>query len=417
MSAPSSDDVDSDRHAGRAPSRATTGAPSTVYSTSPCWIAVFGGDDRRDGLRDPGRRRLVRSLPLAGAAPPVRGPAPPPPGAAPLHRRVTVTGVVVGRGVARLRGGAAGATGRRALGRVVVVVVAAGVVSGVVSAAWWPVGAVSVGGGACRAPASSSAPSWSSSRRATSVRIETAAAGSAAVLVEFVVEVVVRPVRTRTSNSNSSGPRCDAAPSASTTADRCRRCVSVVVRSPVLDRRGLEDRRRGFGAVVGVGLRATIATAAAARQGQQRRHRHHDPTAAYDDVEWMQPCQLPRSASVGGRRAARAAGYRPAMAPIASAAIDAAADRDRRDDDLPVLGRCVDRGHGCAEPDADDAAGSGEQDRLRQELPADVRLASPRAHGAVRSRCGARSPRSPSRWRCRCRRRAARPRRARGTAR
>ena len=41
MSAPSSDDVDNDRHAGSAPSRATTGAPSTVYRTSPAWIAVL----------------------------------------------------------------------------------------------------------------------------------------------------------------------------------------------------------------------------------------------------------------------------------------------------------------------------------------------------------------------------------------
>ncbi len=62
------------------------------------------------------------------------------------------------------------------------------------------------------------------------------------------------------------------------------------------------------------------------------------------------------------------------MAPIASAATTPPHDRDGRDDDLPVLGRRVDRGHGGAEPDTDHAAGSGEHDCLGQELPSDVGL-------------------------------------------
>lgn len=41
MSTPSADEVDSERHAGRLPSRATTGSPSTVYSTSPLCRSVL----------------------------------------------------------------------------------------------------------------------------------------------------------------------------------------------------------------------------------------------------------------------------------------------------------------------------------------------------------------------------------------
>ena len=91
---------------------------------------------------------------------------------------------------------------------------------------------------------------------------------------------------------------------------------SVVVRSPLVTVAVLKIDGVAI-ADVDFGLRTAIATAAPPASATQ--------TTISGDRDlgdaWVSTTsQLPRSASVGGRRAARAAGYRPAMAPIASAA-------------------------------------------------------------------------------------------------
>ena len=79
-----------------------------------------------------------------------------------------------------------------------------------------------------------------------------------------------------------------------------------------------------------------------------------------------------RSASVGLSRAAFAAGYRPARAPIRKPAEGAAISAYSRHDERFVLGRRVDLRRAGADQQAEDAADRRQQRRLGQELEADV---------------------------------------------
>ena len=94
----------------------------------------------------------------------------------------------------------------------------------------------------------------------------------------------------------------------------------------------------------------------------------------------------------------------------------AAGQRDRRQRGRPVLVGGVAERHRRAEQRPRRAAEAGQQQRLGQELRADVALRGAQRPPQADLDRAARAPRSPSRWRSRRRRRAAPPRPAPGTA-